>query len=125
MSLGALDFGILVDGAVIVVEATLLLLAKRQSGSRPNAGREREDESCCGSREHDDAAGGVRSANYLARVRADPHVARGWRARPSNPWPPFMLALIGAFIFSFTFVPAMAALLVRAPKERGPIRSRN
>ena len=31
MSLGALDFGILVDGAVIVVEATLLLLAKRQA----------------------------------------------------------------------------------------------
>ena len=28
----------------------------------------------------------------------------------------FMLALIGAFIFSFTFVPAMAALWIRAPK---------
>ncbi|MGY2498304.1 efflux RND transporter permease subunit, partial [Klebsiella pneumoniae] len=28
----------------------------------------------------------------------------------------FMLALVGAFIFSFTFVPAMAALMVREPK---------
>src|SRR5690606_36634822 len=28
----------------------------------------------------------------------------------------FMLALAGAFIFSFTFVPAMAALFVREPK---------
>ncbi|KAK0338772.1 hypothetical protein LTR94_037205, partial [Friedmanniomyces endolithicus] len=27
-----------------------------------------------------------------------------------------MLALVGAFIFSFTFVPAMAALLVKEPK---------
>ena len=27
-----------------------------------------------------------------------------------------MLALVGAFIFSFTFVPAMTALLVRDPK---------
>jgi cobalt-zinc-cadmium resistance protein CzcA len=30
----------------------------------------------------------------------------------------FMLALVGAFIFSFTFVPAMAALLVREPKVK-------
>src|SRR5690606_19121344 len=30
----------------------------------------------------------------------------------------FMLALIGAFIFSFTFVPAMAALFVRDPKPK-------
>ena len=28
----------------------------------------------------------------------------------------FMLALVGAFLFSFTFVPAMTALLVREPK---------
>jgi cobalt-zinc-cadmium resistance protein CzcA len=28
-----------------------------------------------------------------------------------------MLALVGAFIFSFTFVPAMTALLVRDPKS--------
>ncbi|MGM3213801.1 efflux RND transporter permease subunit, partial [Klebsiella pneumoniae] len=31
MSLGALDFGILVDGAVIVVESTLLMLGQRRA----------------------------------------------------------------------------------------------
>src|SRR5690606_1768702 len=31
MSLGALDFGILVDGAVIVIEATLLMLGQRRA----------------------------------------------------------------------------------------------
>src|SRR5690606_33073263 len=30
MSLGALDFGLLVDGAVIVIESTLLLLARKR-----------------------------------------------------------------------------------------------
>ena len=31
MSLGALDFGILVDGAVIVIESTLLMLGQRRA----------------------------------------------------------------------------------------------
>ena len=37
MSLGALDFGLIVDGAVIIVENCLRRLAERQHAARPAA----------------------------------------------------------------------------------------
>ena len=36
MSLGALDFGLIVDGAVIIAENSLRHLAERQHGRRPS-----------------------------------------------------------------------------------------
>lgn len=116
MSLGALDFGILVDGAVIVIEATLLLMAKRQK----ELGRMLD------TRERMGVV--VEAANSMVRpaafgqliillVFAPILTLQGVEGKTFQPMAAtFMLALIGAFIFSFTFVPAMAALWVRAPK---------
>ncbi|MBP6725659.1 MAG: CusA/CzcA family heavy metal efflux RND transporter [Thauera sp.] len=120
MSLGALDFGILVDGAVIVVEATLLLLAKRQAeAGRMLAVGERMKVVV------EAASTMMRPAAFgqliILLVFAPILTLQGVEGKTFQPMAAtFMLALIGAFIFSFTFVPAMAALLVRAPKERAP-----
>ena len=118
MSLGALDFGILVDGAVIVVEATLLLLAKRQAElGRPLAVGERMKVVV------EASSTMMRPAAFgqliILLVFAPILTLQGVEGKTFQPMAAtFMLALIGAFIFSFTFVPAMAALLVRAPKEK-------
>ena len=116
MSLGALDFGILVDGAVIVIEATLLLLAKRQAefGRLLNPG-ERIQVAI------DAASTMMRPAAFgqliILLVFAPILTLQGVEGKTFQPMAAtFMLALIGAFIFSFTFVPAMAALWIRAPK---------
>lgn len=116
MSLGALDFGILVDGAVIVVEATLLLLGQRVSELRRylTAG-ERLQVAV------EAAQSMVRPAAFgqliILLVFAPILTLEGVEGKTFQPMAAtFMLALVGAFIFSFTFVPAMTALLVREPK---------
>ena len=118
MSLGALDFGILVDGAVIVIEATLLLLAKRQAelGRLLDPG-ERMKVAV------DAASTMMRPAAFgqliILLVFAPILTLQGVEGKTFQPMAAtFMLALIGAFIFSFTFVPAMAALWIRAPKVK-------
>ena len=116
MSLGALDFGILVDGAVIVIEATLLMLGKKQAdlGRKLSAG-ERLGVAIQAARKM------VRPAAFgqliILLVFAPILTLQGVEGKTFQPMAAtFMLALIGAFIFSFTFVPAMAALFVREPK---------
>ncbi len=116
MSLGALDFGILVDGAVIVIEATLLMLGKRQAelGRALTAG-ERQMVAMQAARKM------VRPAAFgqliILLVFAPILTLQGVEGKTFQPMAAtFMLALVGAFIFSFTFVPAMAALFVREPK---------
>lgn len=117
MSLGALDFGILVDGAVIVIEATLLMLGQKQAelGRHLSAG-ERLGVAIQAARKM------VRPAAFgqliILLVFAPILTLEGVEGKTFQPMAAtFMLALVGAFIFSFTFVPAMAALFVRDPKE--------
>lgn len=116
MSLGALDFGILVDGAVIVVEATLLMLAQRQADrGRPLTASERISVAVAAAKKM------VRPAAFgqliILLVFAPILTLEGVEGKTFQPMAAtFMLALVGAFIFSFTFVPALAALLVREPK---------
>ncbi|WP_027997919.1 efflux RND transporter permease subunit [Sinorhizobium arboris] len=117
MSLGALDFGILVDGAVIVVEATLLMLGKRSHElGRPLTVAERLDIAMQAARRM------VRPAAFgqliILLVFAPILTLEGVEGKTFQPMAAtFMLALAGAFIFSFTFVPAMAALFIREPKS--------
>ncbi len=116
MSLGALDFGILVDGAVIVVEATLLMLGrKRQALGRALTATERLGVAVAAARKM------VRPAAFgqliILLVFAPILTLEGVEGKTFQPMAAtFMLALVGAFVLSFTFVPAMAALLVREPK---------
>jgi cobalt-zinc-cadmium resistance protein CzcA len=118
MSLGALDFGILVDGAVIVIEATLLMLGQKQAElGRALSTGERLGVAIQAARKM------VRPAAFgqliILLVFAPILTLEGVEGKTFQPMAAtFMLALIGAFIFSFTFVPAMAALFVREPKTQ-------
>ncbi|WP_269717191.1 efflux RND transporter permease subunit [Caulobacter sp. NIBR2454] len=117
MSLGALDFGLLVDGAVVVVENTLLVLAQK----RADIGR------ALTRKERFEAAG--KAAGQMVKPAAFGQLIillvftpllllEGVEGKTFIPMgATVMLALVGAFIFSFTFVPAMTALLVREPKS--------
>jgi len=117
MSLGALDFGLLVDGAVVVVENTLRRLGMR----RAEAGRdltptERLEEGVAAARQM------VRPAAFgqaiILLVYLPLLALEGIEGKMFQPMAAtVMLALAGAFVLTFTFVPAMTALLVKPPKS--------
>ena len=117
MSLGALDFGLLVDGAVIVVESTLLMLSqKRIELGRALTRVERLQVAAAAAKKM------VKPAAFgqliILLVFTPLLLLEGVEGKTFIPMAAtVMLALAGAFIFSFTFVPAMAALLVREPKK--------
>ena len=116
MSLGALDFGLIVDGAVVVIENTLRRLAiRRKELDRRLSAAERLGVATSAAREM------VRPAAFgqaiILLVYAPLLAFEGVEGKMFTPMAAtVMLALLGAFILSFTFVPAMAALLVREPK---------
>lgn len=116
MSLGALDFGILVDGAVIVIEATLLMLGQRRAElGRPLTTAERLGVAAQAAKLMVRPAAFGQLIIFLVFVPV--LTLEGIEGKTFQPMAAtFMLALLGAFIFSFTFVPAMAALLVREPR---------
>ena len=117
MSLGALDFGLMVDGAVVVVENTLLMMTQR----RAQLGRML--------RRHERLGVAMAAARQMVKPAAFGQLIillvftpllmlEGVEGKTFIPMgATVMLALVGAFIFSFTFVPAMTALLVRDPKS--------
>jgi cobalt-zinc-cadmium resistance protein CzcA len=124
MSLGALDFGLIVDGAVVVIENTLRRMAqKRQELGRALNTGERLTTAAEASKEM------VRPAAFgqaiILLVYAPLLAFEGVEGKMFAPMAAtVMLALLGAFILSFTFVPAMAALVVREPKAgHGETRS--
>jgi cobalt-zinc-cadmium resistance protein CzcA len=117
MSLGALDFGLLVDGAVVVVENTLLMLGHRRAElGRILTRSERLQVAGAAARQM------VKPAAFgqliILLVFTPLLLLEGVEGKTFIPMgATVMLALVGAFIFSFTFVPAMTALWVRDPKS--------
>jgi heavy metal efflux system protein len=125
MSLGALDFGLIVDGSIIIIENCLRRLAERKH----HEGRvlnltERLHEVFEASREM------IRPTIYgqaiIFLVFAPLLTFTGVEGKMFSPMAiTVMLALAGAFVLSLTFVPAMIALLIRgevAEKEAAIIR---
>ncbi|MBB4797800.1 cobalt-zinc-cadmium resistance protein CzcA [Brevundimonas bullata] len=116
MSLGALDFGLMVDGGVVVIESTLLMLTqKRAELGRMLTRNERLGVAMLAARRM------VKPAAFgqliILLVFTPLLMLEGVEGKTFVPMgATVMLALVGAFILSFTFVPAMAALFVREPK---------
>ncbi|HEV2081587.1 MAG TPA: CusA/CzcA family heavy metal efflux RND transporter [Brevundimonas sp.] len=115
LSLGALDFGLIVDGAVVVIENTLRRLGlRRQELHRPLAIGERL--SCAAAAAREMARPAAFGQAIILLVYAPLLMFEGVEGKMFGPMAAtVMLALLGAFILSFTFVPAMAALFVKAP----------
>lgn len=113
MSLGAIDFGLIVDGAVIVVENTLYRLGLTQQ----RLGRlltldERLQEVMTGTKEVFRPA--VFGVFIIMLVYVPIFALSGVEGKMFHPMAfTVVAALLGALIFSVTFVPAAVAILVR------------
>ena len=119
MSLGAIDFGLIVDGAVIVVENSLRRLAGRQHGEgRLLSLEERLHEVFVAAREvvKPSAFGQAIILTVYFPILA----LAGVEGKMFHPMAlTVIFALLGAFVLSLTFVPAMVALCVRGRVREG------
>ena len=123
MSLGALDFGLIVDGSIIIIENCLRRLAERQhhEGRLLNLS-ERLHEVFEASKEM------VRPTVYgqaiIFLVFAPLLTFTGVEGKMFTPMAiTVILALAGAFILSLTFVPAMVAVLIRGKVSEEDVRA--
>lgn len=112
VSLGAIDFGLVVDGAIIIVENALKRIAERRVAlGRDLTDAERRNEVA-------EAAVEVRSATafgeaIIALVYIPLLALGGIEGRMFRPMAMTVLFALGtAFIVSLTFVPALASLLI-------------
>jgi cobalt-zinc-cadmium resistance protein CzcA len=112
MSLGALDFGIIVDGAVVIVENCVRRLAHAQAHhGRPLTRSERFHEVFAASRE---ARRPLLFGQLIIMIVYVPIFAlTGVEGKMFHPMAyTVVIALIGAMILSITFVPAAIALFI-------------
>lgn len=119
MSLGAIDFGLIVDGAVIIVENCIRRLAEEQSAKgRLLTLPERLAVVTDASRQ---VRGATAFGEAIITVVYVPILTlTGVEGKMFHPMAlTVIFALAGAFVLSLTFVPAMVAILVRGRvKER-------
>jgi heavy metal efflux system protein len=120
MSLGALDFGLIIDGAIIIVENTLRRISEaNKATARPLTLDERLAAAADASREM------IRPTVYGQLVIFLVFVPclsfQGVEGKMFSPMVvTLMLALASGFVLSLTFVPAMAAALLT---HKGPGKS--
>jgi cobalt-zinc-cadmium resistance protein CzcA len=112
MSLGAIDFGIIIDGAVIIVENCLRLLAQEQHRrGRLLTRAERFDTILAGSREV--VRPSLFGMTIIAVVYLPVLTLTGVEGKMFTPMAlTVLMALAGAALLSITFVPAAVALFV-------------
>lgn len=110
MSLGAIDFGLIVDGAVIIVEATMHHLGLRSSGNRLTQSEMDEEVYTSASRIRTSAAFGeiIILIVYLPILALAGIEGRMFRPMAQT----VAFAIAGAFILSLTYVPMMSALFL-------------
>ncbi|MCC7542599.1 MAG: efflux RND transporter permease subunit [Deltaproteobacteria bacterium] len=122
MSLGAIDFGIVVDGSIIVVENAVVYLAAAAKGrSRPMSYREAAEVVLGATVDVQRAAlfGGA----IIALVYVPILTLAGVEGKMFKPMAITVLfALGGAFVASLTFVPMLVATFLRQrPEEKEPL----
>ncbi|MBX6741096.1 MAG: CusA/CzcA family heavy metal efflux RND transporter, partial [Acetobacteraceae bacterium] len=112
MSLGALDFGLIVDGAVIITENSLRHLAERQHAlGRTLDTRERLETVAASAREM--IRPSVFGQAIIILVYVPLLTFQGVEGKMFSPMAlTVIIALAAAFVLSLTFVPAMVALAV-------------
>ena len=113
MSLGAIDFGIIIDGSVIIVENCLRRLAvKQRELGRPLTREERLETTRAAS--HEVRRATAFGETIIIMVYVPILALAGVEGKLFHPMAlTVIFALTAAFILSLTFVPAMVALLVR------------
>ncbi len=119
MSLGAIDFGLIVDGAVIIVEATMHHLGVQSAGRRLSRSEMDEEVFDSASRMYNSAVFGqiIIFIVYIPIL-----TLTGIEGKMFVPMAQTVsFAIIGALILSITYVPLMSALFL--PRKTGHGRS--
>lgn len=121
MSLGALDFGLIVDGAVIIVEAAMHQLAHSKKFGLNNKLSKADMNHTVG----DSAKKMVNSAVFgqiiILIVYLPIFTLQGIEGKMFKPMAQTVaFALIGAFILSLTYVPMMSSLFLSRKKKEIP-----
>ncbi len=116
MSLGAIDFGIIVDGAVIIVETTVFLIASQVLKNKKLSSKERDNIASSASKKMMNAAF---FGQLIILIVFFPILAlQGIEGKMFKPMAlTFIFAMIGAMVLCLTYVPMMSALILRAPKS--------
>ena len=110
MSLGAIDFGLIVDGAVIIVEATLHFLgAKKMTGKLTQLQMDEAVQSSAGKMMNSAAFGQIIILIVYLPILSLQGV-EGKMFRPMAETVAF--AILGALILSLTYIPMMSALFL-------------
>ena len=115
MSLGALDFGILIDGAVIIVESMIFYLHRKNLIGKKLTSPERDELA------YKSASKMMNSAFFgqlIILIVFIPVLAlQGVEGKMFIPMAmTFGFAVIGVMLLSLTYIPMMAATFLRAPK---------
>ncbi|MCG3127443.1 MAG: Cobalt-zinc-cadmium resistance protein CzcA [Phycisphaerae bacterium] len=121
MSLGAIDFGLIVDGAVIIVENCLRRLAHKQHEvGRVLSLQERLHEVMIAAKEMIQPS--VFGQAIIITVYVPILALTGVEGKMFHPMAMTVIfALIGAFILSLTFVPALVAILIRGKVKENEV----
>ena len=122
MSLGALDFGLIVDGAVIIVEAVLHGLQK--GGHLPGIDHGRPDRETMNQHVGRTAGMMMNSAVFgqiiILIVYLPIFTLAGIEGKMFKPMAQTVaFALLGAFVLSLTWVPMMSSLILRQEYKHG------
>ncbi|MGJ8550194.1 CusA/CzcA family heavy metal efflux RND transporter [Winogradskyella wichelsiae] len=114
MSLGAIDFGIIVDGAVIIVESTVFLITTQVIKKKKLSRKERNGIASKSSKKMMNAAF---FGQLIILIVFLPILAlEGIEGKMFKPMAlTFIFAMIGAMILCLTYVPMLSALILRAP----------
>ena len=119
MSLGAIDFGLLVDGAVIIVENVVRRLSERQALSpAPLSAEERValvEEATLEVRAASVFGEAIIAVVYLPILFLTGTEGKLFRPMAAT----VLLALLGAFVLSLTLVPVLTSYVVRPARGHG------
>jgi cobalt-zinc-cadmium resistance protein CzcA len=114
MSLGALDFGLLVDGTIIIVENCLRRLSHAHASGRPLATRERFN--IVFTATHEVIRPALFGVFIITAVYLPIFSLSGVEGKMFHPMAiTVVIALLSSMLLSITFVPAGVALLFRKP----------
>jgi len=116
MSLGAIDFGIIVDGAVIIVESTVFIISQKLRSNKPVTSKERDKIAATSSKKMMNSAF---FGQLIILIVFLPILAlEGVEGKMFRPMAlTFIFAMIGAMILCLTYVPMLSALFLKQPKN--------
>ncbi|MDY8134619.1 CusA/CzcA family heavy metal efflux RND transporter [Aquimarina sp. 2201CG5-10] len=117
MSLGAIDFGIIVDGAVIIVESTVFLLYRRMEKGKEITAKTRDKITYRASSKMMNTAF---FGQFIILIVFIPILAlEGVEGKMFIPMAlTFGFAMIGAMVLCLTYVPMITAVFLKVPKTK-------